>query len=118
MGGRFSASAWWSDATLSVVMKVVLFSGGGGTRMRTAEDDVIPRPLQRGVMDLIRENGDLVGDACVALAGAGWLIGYRHDGLWRAANTFKERAELDVDHNKGIRPWMLWEPPECGERSA
>ncbi|MGB3357015.1 glucose-1-phosphate cytidylyltransferase [Mycolicibacterium hippocampi] len=65
--------------------------------------------LHQDVIDLIPENGDLVGDACESLAGTGKLIGHRHDGFWKPADTFKERAELDSDYNNGIRPWALWE---------
>lgn len=65
--------------------------------------------LHQDVIDLIPENGDLVGDACYSLAGTGRLIGYRHDGFWKPADTFKERAELDDSYNRGIRPWALWE---------
>ena len=74
--------------------------------------------LNQEVIDLIPENGDLVGDACMALAGTGELVGYRHDGFWKPADTFKERAELDADYHKGIRPWMVWDPAECAERPA
>lgn len=83
-------------------MKVVLFCGGSGMRMRTAEDDIIPKPLQMEVADLIPENGDLVGDACMVLA----------------ANTFEERAEPDAHHTNGIRPSILWDSSECRERLA
>ena len=65
--------------------------------------------LHQDVIDLIPENGDLVGDACESLAGTGKLLGYRHDGFWKPADTFKERAELDTDYNNGVRPWALWE---------
>jgi glucose-1-phosphate cytidylyltransferase len=41
----------------------------------------------------------------MSLAGTGRLIGYRHDGFWKPADTFKERAELDAGYDKGIRPW-------------
>jgi glucose-1-phosphate cytidylyltransferase len=68
--------------------------------------------LHREVIDLIPENGDLVGDACMALAGTGRLIGYRHHGFWKPADTFKERAELDADYNNGVRPWMVWDTTE------
>ncbi len=40
--------------------------------------------LRQNVIDLIPENGDLVGDACEALSGTGRLVGYRHDGLLEA----------------------------------
>ena len=69
--------------------------------------------LKQEVIDLIPPNGDLVGDACMSLAGTGRLIGYRHEGFWKPADTFKERAELDADYNKGIRPWAVWESAEC-----
>ncbi|MCG5433897.1 glucose-1-phosphate cytidylyltransferase [Mycobacterium sp. MYCO198283] len=65
--------------------------------------------LRQDVIDLIPENGDLVADACGALAGTGKLIGYRHDGFWKPADTFKERAELDASYRNGVRPWMVWE---------
>jgi glucose-1-phosphate cytidylyltransferase len=68
--------------------------------------------LSQDVIDLIPENGDLVGDACLALAGTGRLIGYRHEGFWKPADTFKERAELDDGYNRGIRPWAVWESAE------
>jgi glucose-1-phosphate cytidylyltransferase len=68
--------------------------------------------LNQEVIDFIPPNGDLVGDACMSLAGTGRLIGYRHDGFWKPADTFKERAELDADYNRGVRPWAVWESPE------
>ena len=37
----------------------------------------------------------------LSLAGTGRLIGYRHEGFWKPADTFKERAELDADYNNG-----------------
>lgn len=68
--------------------------------------------LHQDVIDLIPEGGDLVGDACYSLAGTGRLLGYRHEGFWKPADTFKERAELDAAYNDGVRPWALWESDE------
>ena len=65
--------------------------------------------LHQDVIDMIPEGGDLVADACTPLAGTGKLIGHRHDGFWKPADTFKERAELDTDYLNGIRPWAVWE---------
>lgn len=70
------------------------------------------------VIDLIPPNGDLVADGCGGLAGTERLIGYRHDGFWKPADTFKERAELDVSYNRGVRSRMVWESPECAGASA
>jgi glucose-1-phosphate cytidylyltransferase len=73
--------------------------------------------LSQEVIDLIPENGDLVADALMKLAGSGRLLGYRHTGFWKPADTFKERAELDSAYYKGDRPWMLWDP-RCAAGSA
>ena len=62
------------------------------------------------VFDHLPENGDLVADACGALAEEGRLFGYQHDGFWKPADTFKERAELEAGLPAGHRPWMVWEP--------
>jgi glucose-1-phosphate cytidylyltransferase len=66
--------------------------------------------LSQEVFDHLPPGGDLVADACEALAGQGRLYGYRHEGFWKPADTFKERAELDEGYRHGVRPWALWEP--------
>ncbi|MET4611308.1 glucose-1-phosphate cytidylyltransferase [Rhodococcus sp. PvR044] len=68
--------------------------------------------LTQEIFDLLPQGGDLVADACGALAGQGRLFGYRHDGFWKPADTFKERADLDADYAKGIHPWMVWTQPQ------
>ena len=65
--------------------------------------------LRPEVIDRIPENGDLVGDACTALAKEGRLMGYRYDGFWQAADTLKERNALEASYRAGTRPWMVWE---------
>ena len=65
--------------------------------------------LSQEVFDLLPPNGDLVADACQALAGHGRLYGYKHDGFWKPADTYKERAELDAGYHQGERPWAVWE---------
>jgi glucose-1-phosphate cytidylyltransferase len=74
--------------------------------------------LSQEVIDLIPENGDLVADACMALSGTGRLIGYKHDGFWKPADTFKERADLEAGYKQGIRPWMVWEPQASGQERS
>ena len=65
--------------------------------------------LSQEVFDYLPEGGCLVEDACATLAGEGKLFGYKYDGFWKPADTFKERAELDARYNNGDRPWMVWE---------
>ncbi|MDH6676176.1 glucose-1-phosphate cytidylyltransferase [Rhodococcus sp. LBL1] len=73
--------------------------------------------LSQQIFDLLPPGGDLVGDVCTALAGEGRLFGYRHEGFWKPADTFKERAELDHDFARGIHPWTVWEQPTPGART-
>ncbi|GEE00356.1 glucose-1-phosphate cytidylyltransferase [Gordonia spumicola] len=65
--------------------------------------------LSQDVFDVLPEDGDLVADACEKLAADGRLIGYRHTGFWKPADTYKERADLEAGYAHGDRPWMLWE---------
>ena len=65
--------------------------------------------LSQEIFDLLPPGGDLVADVCGTLAGQGRLFGYRYDGFWKPADTFKERAELDAGYHRGDRPWMVWE---------
>jgi glucose-1-phosphate cytidylyltransferase len=65
--------------------------------------------LSQEIFNVLPPGGDLVADACGALAGQGRLFGYRYQGFWKPADTFKERAELDAGYHHGDRPWMLWE---------
>jgi glucose-1-phosphate cytidylyltransferase len=65
--------------------------------------------LSQEVFDHLPPGGDLVGDACMALAGEGRLFGFKHHGFWKPADTFKERAELDAAYRLGEHPWMIWE---------
>jgi len=67
--------------------------------------------LSQEVFDHLPENGDLVADACTALLKEGKLFGYRHNGFWKPADTFKERAELEAAYLDGSRPWAVWERP-------
>ncbi len=58
------------------------------------------------------EGDDLERDVCPALAKAGELFAYEHDGFWKWMDTFKEAMELSelaertvADHGKP--PWLL-----------
>ncbi|WP_026356701.1 glucose-1-phosphate cytidylyltransferase [Mycobacterium sp. 141] len=67
--------------------------------------------LSQEIFDYLPPGGDLVEDVCGKLAGEGRLFGYRYEGFWKPADTFKERAELDERYRRGDRPWMVWEQP-------
>ncbi|WP_319445948.1 MULTISPECIES: glucose-1-phosphate cytidylyltransferase [unclassified Mycobacterium] len=74
--------------------------------------------LSQEVFDHLPPGGDLVADACGALAGHGRLYGYKHHGFWKPADTFKERAELEAGYQLGERPWMVWDQAGAGSSPA
>lgn len=48
--------------------------------------------LRREIFDYLRPGEDIVGDAFPRLIEEGRLMAFPHDGFWRPADTFKERA--------------------------
>jgi glucose-1-phosphate cytidylyltransferase len=65
--------------------------------------------LRQEVFDHLPEGGDLVADACTALAKQDRLLAYPYSGFWQSADTIKERNELEAAYQAGTRPWMVWE---------
>ena len=65
--------------------------------------------LRQGIFDELREGEDMVPDAFGRLLETGRLRAHRYTGFWRAADTFKDRAELEEMFHRGHCPWMLWD---------
>jgi len=64
------------------------------------------------VFDALREREDLVPHGLARLVGDGTdgkVMAQRHDGFWRAVDTFRDRAELEDLYQLGQCPWMLWD---------
>lgn len=66
------------------------------------------------IFDVLREGEEMVPDAFARLVPSGRLLAQRYEGFWRAADTFKDRAELEEMFQRGDCPWMLWDPQRCG----
>lgn len=64
------------------------------------------------VFDALGPEDDLVDGALVRLAKDGLVLAHQHDGFWMAADTVKERSELEAMYEAQVRPWALWEPQE------
>jgi glucose-1-phosphate cytidylyltransferase len=62
------------------------------------------------IFDVLREGEEMVPDAFARLVPEGRLLAHRYEGFWRAADTFKDRAELEEMYLRGRCPWMLWDP--------
>jgi glucose-1-phosphate cytidylyltransferase len=70
--------------------------------------------LRPSIFDYLREGEDMVPHAFARLIPAGNLLAQRYTGFWRAADTFKDRAELEDLYHRGQCPWMLWDPQRSG----
>jgi glucose-1-phosphate cytidylyltransferase len=66
--------------------------------------------MRPGIFDALREGEDMVPDGLRRVLAAGKLAAYRYEGFWRAADTFKDRVELDDMFRRGQSPWMVWDP--------
>jgi glucose-1-phosphate cytidylyltransferase len=70
--------------------------------------------MRPGIFDVLREGEDMVPNAFARLVPERRLLAQRYDGFWRAADTFKDRAELEDMFHRGQCPWMLWDPHRGG----
>lgn len=66
------------------------------------------------IFEALREGEDMVPQAFNRLLATGDLFAQRYTGFWRAADTFKDRVELEDLYHKGRSPWMLWDPNRSG----
>jgi glucose-1-phosphate cytidylyltransferase len=70
--------------------------------------------MRPSIFDVLRDGEDMVPDAFDRLVPQGRLLAHRYSGFWRAADTFKDRAELEDMFRRGQCPWMLWDPYHGG----
>lgn len=64
--------------------------------------------LRQGIFDALRDGEDMVPHALARLLADGRLTAQRYSGFWRAADTFKDRVELEEMFRRGLCPWMVW----------
>jgi glucose-1-phosphate cytidylyltransferase len=65
--------------------------------------------MRQGIFDTLRPGEDMVPQAFSRLAADGKLYAYVHKGFWRAADTFKDRVELDDMVRSNASPWTIWD---------
>ena len=70
--------------------------------------------MRPAIFDVLREGEDMVPDAFHRLVAERQLLAQRHTGFWRAADTFKDRVELEDKFHRGQCPWMLWDTQRGG----
>jgi glucose-1-phosphate cytidylyltransferase len=64
--------------------------------------------LRQGIFDALRQGEDMVPQAFHRLIAQNQLLAQRHTGFWRAADTFKDRVELEEMFQSQKAPWMVW----------
>jgi glucose-1-phosphate cytidylyltransferase len=70
--------------------------------------------LRPEIFPLLRPGEDLVPHGLGRLLADRRVIAQRYTGFWRAADTFKDRAELEALHRSARCPWMLWDANRYG----
>jgi len=70
--------------------------------------------MRPAIFDVLSDGEDMVPHAFDRLVPQRRLLAHRHHGFWRAADTFKDRAELEDMFHRGQCPWMLWDPYHSG----
>jgi glucose-1-phosphate cytidylyltransferase len=70
--------------------------------------------MRQGIFDALREGEDMVPHAFNRLLAESGLLAQRYTGFWRAADTFKDRVELEDLYLQGCSPWMVWDRQRRG----
>jgi glucose-1-phosphate cytidylyltransferase len=66
--------------------------------------------LRQEIFDHLSEGEDLVEDAITRLVLQQRVLAYPYKGYWSAADTVKERVQLEDLYHRGSCPWMIWDP--------
>lgn len=66
--------------------------------------------LRPAIFDHILEGEELVEQPFQRLIAHRALMSHRHDGFWKAMDTFKDKMSFDDMDARGECPWKVWEP--------
>ena len=87
-------------------MKVVLFCGGLGMRLREYSEQ-IPKPMvpvgYRPIIWHLMKHYAHFGHKDFILC-----LGHKADVIWACMDTFKERQSLEALYQTGEPPWEVW----------
>ena len=64
--------------------------------------------FRKEIFDYLKQDEDLVMDACMRAAQDGRLRAAQYDGFWAPMDTLKERSALEEQYRRGNSPWALW----------
>jgi glucose-1-phosphate cytidylyltransferase len=64
--------------------------------------------IRNSIFDYIEEGDDLVEAPFQRLIQSRKLLAARHEGFWKAMDTFKDNIEYERMYARNDRPWMIW----------
>jgi glucose-1-phosphate cytidylyltransferase len=64
--------------------------------------------FRREVFDYFEKGDEIVDAPFRRLIAARKLVGYPHQGFWRAMDTFKDKVTFDREYSRGYAPWEIW----------
>jgi glucose-1-phosphate cytidylyltransferase len=64
--------------------------------------------FRREIFDYLHPGEDLVDGAFERLRQEGQLFGFKHNGFWKAMDTFKDKEALENMYASGEAPWEVW----------
>jgi glucose-1-phosphate cytidylyltransferase len=68
--------------------------------------------MRQDIFDYIEPGDELVERPFKRLIEKRLLAVYRHNGFWRAMDTFKDKITFDRMEARGDCPWALWKKKE------
>jgi glucose-1-phosphate cytidylyltransferase len=74
--------------------------------------------MRQEVFEYLREGEDMVPHAFDRMVARGKLLAQPYRGFWRAADTFKDRAELEERYHRSECPWMVWDDQRNGSQAG
>jgi glucose-1-phosphate cytidylyltransferase len=70
--------------------------------------------MRPAIFDYLGVGEDLMADAMPRLIARRKALAYPYKGYWSAADTVKERAQLEEMYYAGTCPWMVWDQERSG----
>ena len=64
--------------------------------------------FKKEIFDFMNEGEELVEEPFRRLIKEKQLMSYRHDGFWKAMDTYKDKIEFEKMHTDGNRLWEMW----------
>ena len=66
--------------------------------------------LNKNIFDYLGDGSKMLeAELLEAVAGAGEMVTYRHDGFWSLMDTLRDKQYLEELWKSGAAPWKIWD---------